>query len=129
VRVALCDNFNTPQAMQELRGLISAGNQYYTEKQKQGGRVHQGTFQTVGKYISKMMGIFGVLDTAKPQGAADSLMPVVQAMSVFRDSVRKLAQEGAPAAEILQVCDKLRDEDLVEHGVLLEDREGPLGCI
>jgi cysteinyl-tRNA synthetase len=50
-------------------------------------------------------------------------MPVLQSMSAFRDAVRKLAQNKATPAEILLLCDKFRDEDMLEHGVVLEDRE------
>lgn len=42
-------------------------------------------------------------------------------MSKFRDAVRKA---GRGNAEVLALCDKLRDEDLVELGVALDDQPG-----
>jgi cysteinyl-tRNA synthetase len=53
-------------------------------------------------------------------------MPYLRALSTFRDSVRQLAitkGDGA-AKEILALCDKLRDSDLVPLGVALDDQEG-----
>lgn len=52
------------------------------------------------------------------------LKPYLTAMSTFRDKVRKLAMEGAPASEILALSDQLRDIDLVELGVALDDQDG-----
>jgi cysteinyl-tRNA synthetase len=54
------------------------------------------------------------------------LMPYLRALSTFRDSVRKAAMtkdEGA-LKEILALCDRLRDNDLVPLGVALDDQEG-----
>lgn len=51
-------------------------------------------------------------------------MPFLRAMSGFRDQVRQLAMRGASAAEFLALSDKLRNEDMVELGVALDDQEG-----
>jgi cysteinyl-tRNA synthetase len=57
-------------------------------------------------------------------------MPYLRALSSFRDGVRKLAMQkdgaGADKAmkDILALCDKLRDTDLVTLGVALDDQEG-----
>jgi hypothetical protein len=54
------------------------------------------------------------------------IMPYLRALSSFRDGVRQLAiSKGDGAAkEILELCDKLRDSDLVPLGVALDDQEG-----
>ncbi len=62
------------------------------------------------------------------------LMPYLRALSSFRDGVRQLAisQGDGAAKEILKLCDKLRDIDMVPLGVALDDQEGKLpweGCI
>ncbi|KAJ3076493.1 hypothetical protein HK102_005414 [Quaeritorhiza haematococci] len=44
-------------------------------------------------------------------------------MSSFRDKIRELAQGKADHATFLALSDKLRDQDLVELGVALDDRE------
>ncbi len=53
-------------------------------------------------------------------------MPYLRTLSAFRDNVRKLAiaREAAALKDILALCDKLRDVDLVPLGVALDDQEG-----
>ena len=53
-------------------------------------------------------------------------MPYLGVLSSFRDDVRQLAiGKGATALkDILALCDKLRDSDLVPLGVALDDQEG-----
>lgn len=51
-------------------------------------------------------------------------MPYLRAISAFRDSVRKLAMEGAPASEILALSDQFRDYDAVDLGIALDDQAG-----
>lgn len=51
-------------------------------------------------------------------------MPYLRALSGFRDQVRQLAMSGAASSDILALTDKLRDHDLVDLGVALDDQEG-----
>ena len=53
-------------------------------------------------------------------------MPYLRALSSFRDGVRMIAIGKGETAlkDILTLCDKLRDEDLVPLGVALDDQEG-----
>jgi cysteinyl-tRNA synthetase len=53
-------------------------------------------------------------------------MPYLRVLSSYRDGIRQLAiSKGDGAAkEILALCDKLRDSDLVPLGVALDDQEG-----
>lgn len=50
-------------------------------------------------------------------------LPFVATLSRFRDQVRKLGRDNA---ELMALCDKLRDEDLVQLGVALDDQPGQL---
>lgn len=54
------------------------------------------------------------------------MMPYLRTLSTFRDNVRKLAIARGDTAikDILALCDKLRDVDLVPLGVVLDDQEG-----
>lgn len=61
---------------------------------------------------------------SKSENSEQTLMPILRTVSNFRDQVRLLAQNKSDPSEILQVCDKLRDDDLQQHGIVLEDREG-----
>jgi cysteinyl-tRNA synthetase len=56
----------------------------------------------------------------------DVLMPYLHTLSSFRDGVRRLAMEKSDDAlkDILTLCDKLRDVDLVPLGVALDDQDG-----
>lgn len=53
-------------------------------------------------------------------------MPYLRVLSSFRDGIRQLAISKGDYAtkEILTLCDKLRDSDLVPLGVALDDQEG-----
>lgn len=52
------------------------------------------------------------------------LMPYLRALSSFRDQVRQLAMSNAASSDILALCDRLRDEEMVELGVALDDQDG-----
>lgn len=52
------------------------------------------------------------------------LMPYLSALSTFRDQVRKLAIAKADPSEILALTDRLRDYELAELGVALDDQAG-----
>ena len=56
-------------------------------------------------------------------------MPYLRSLSSFRDGVRRLAMTKGDNAlkDILALCDKLRDSDLVPLGVALDDQEGSFG--
>ncbi|KAJ3275281.1 hypothetical protein HDV01_001008 [Terramyces sp. JEL0728] len=134
VRAALADSFNTPGAMAEIRALVTQGNTYYNEKQKSKLKPNATVLNKVATYITQLMTTLGVFEDSNPSigsfGSTKSssnrdeiLLPVLQTMSTFRDNVRKLAQEKADPKDILAFCDKLRDEELAEHGISLEDRE------
>lgn len=51
-------------------------------------------------------------------------MPYLSALSTFRDQVRKLAIAKADPAEILELTDRLRDYEMAELGVALDDQSG-----
>jgi hypothetical protein len=45
-------------------------------------------------------------------------------MASFRDDVRKIAIAGGSSKEILELCDRFRDQDLANLGVQLDDGQG-----
>jgi len=55
-------------------------------------------------------------------------MPYLRALSSFRDGVRQLVMSKGENTlkDILAMCDKLRDDDLVSLGVALDDQDGGL---
>ena len=51
------------------------------------------------------------------------MIPYVRLLSRFRDSVRQMARSNVESKELLALCDKLRDVDLPELGVLVDDQD------
>ncbi|PVI04290.1 hypothetical protein DM02DRAFT_611552 [Periconia macrospinosa] len=58
---------------------------------------------------------------AQQQNAA--AIPYAEVLSTFQENVRGLAEKKAPAKDFLALCDRLRDLDLWDLGIYLEDRE------
>lgn len=48
-------------------------------------------------------------------------MPFVETLARFRDQIRQL---GKGNTELMALCDKLRDDDMVQLGVALDDQPG-----
>ncbi|KAF8349126.1 tRNA synthetases class I (C) catalytic domain-containing protein [Amanita rubescens] len=111
-RTALCDSFNTPLALDVLRELVSRTNVYINT---QGSKVNVDLLEAVAQWISRMLRMFGL---GEDNGAVNTL-------SSFRDGVRRAAISKNENAlrDILVLCDKLRDVDLVPLGVALDDQE------
>jgi cysteinyl-tRNA synthetase len=63
-------------------------------------------------------------DSAALGGGLTAAEPFVKCLASFRDEVRALAAAGGSAAELLALCDRVRDRELRGLGVRLEDRTG-----
>jgi len=152
-RAALCDSFNTPDALDVLRNLVSQTNVYINSR---GKSLNVGVVENVARWVGRMLRIFGLGEgesseigwgqddqevgkinvslipytlvdvTDRQQQREEILMPYLRSLSSFRDGVRRLAMEKGDTAvrDILALCDKLRDVDLVPLGVALDDQEG-----
>lgn len=134
VHASLCDNFDTVNAIQNMLDIISKTNIYITQKGREKQKFNVQILEKIAKYLTKIVKIFGLTpDIDAPIGFVDSsskgnnaeeiLMPYLHTLSSFRDNVRSLAINKKEHKEILTLCDKLRDEDLVDLGVCLDDRE------
>ncbi|KDR75100.1 hypothetical protein GALMADRAFT_248997 [Galerina marginata CBS 339.88] len=134
-REALCDSFNTPAATDVLRELVSRTNVYINSR---GKALNVKLVENIAEWVGKMLRMFGLgegqsSDIGWGQLAAigentnreEILMPSLRVLSSFRDNVRKLAMAKGETAlkDILALCDKLRDTDLVPLGVALDDQE------
>ncbi|KAJ6561983.1 tRNA synthetases class I (C) catalytic domain-containing protein [Mycena capillaripes] len=135
-RVALCDSFNTPAALNVIRDLITRTNVYTTAR---GKAMNVQLLENTASWVGQMLRMFGLgagpaaealgwgVDDAAAGGVdrEEVLMPYIRSLSTFRDSVRGLAiGKGATALQdILALCDQLRDVDLVPLGVVLDDQE------
>ncbi|PPQ84596.1 hypothetical protein CVT25_015799 [Psilocybe cyanescens] len=134
-REHLCDSFNTPGAVDVLRDLVSKTNVYINARSK---ALNVKLVENIAGWVGKMLRMFGLGEGEKSEigwgqpdevgGSANReeiLMPSLRILSSFRDNVRKLAMAKGDTAlkDILALCDKLRDNDLVGVGVALDDQE------
>ncbi|KAJ6538892.1 tRNA synthetases class I (C) catalytic domain-containing protein [Mycena vulgaris] len=134
-RAALCDSFNTPAAIGVLRDLITRTNVYINAR---GKALNVQLLENTARWAGQMLRMFGLgagpaeelgwgVDDAAGAGInrEEVLMPYIRSLSTFRDSVRRLAMGKGDTAlqDILALCDRLRDVDLVPLGVALDDQE------
>ncbi|ORX90132.1 cysteinyl-tRNA synthetase [Basidiobolus meristosporus CBS 931.73] len=130
VHAALCDSINTPDAIQELLDLINKTNIYISAGRN---KINVPVVEKIAKYITRIMKSFGLADDGQligfgssGQGVANAeemVMPYLRSLSRFRDNVREMARNQKPHSEFLVLSDKLRDDDMVELGVALDDQE------
>ncbi|KAJ2826927.1 cysteinyl-tRNA synthetase [Coemansia erecta] len=133
VHRALLDSFDTPAAMRAVQEIVSRTNTYL---QRGRDNIDLQVVHAVVEYVSRIMRVFGMgsegpalgwgASAAGPdgQGAADResvLLPVARVLSDFRDVVRELALSGGDKQALLKLCDKIRDQDLPELGVIIDD--------
>ncbi|KAJ3213783.1 hypothetical protein HDU67_002440 [Dinochytrium kinnereticum] len=138
VHASLCDNFDTASAMSTLRDLIAATNTYLRKSETERRKPSPEALTKVAAYITKMLRTFGVFGDSNPdfgdasgagKGAGgsgsieDVAGPYVRLLASFRDKVRELARSKADPLEYLKITDHLRDEDLVDLNVALDDRD------
>ncbi|THH01098.1 hypothetical protein EW026_g1541 [Hermanssonia centrifuga] len=134
-RAALCDSFNTPAALDVLRDLVSRTNVYISSR---GADMEVSVVERIAVWIGQMLRMFGLGEGKSSEigwgqevseggdvNREEVLMPYLRALSSFRDGVRKVAIAKGDHAlkDILALCDKLRDDDLVSLGVALDDQD------
>lgn len=139
-RAAMCDNFDTPRGIDLLLQLVSRANVY--ERGAARADLNVGVLVNVAEYVGAMLRMFGLGEgsDAQPLGwgsvqesgsvnREEVLMPYLRVLSTFRDNVRQLARANAPHTDLLKLADKLRDLDLADLGVALEDQEDGRGLV
>ncbi|XP_006893438.1 PREDICTED: cysteine--tRNA ligase, cytoplasmic [Elephantulus edwardii] len=134
VHEALCDNVDTRTALEEMRALVSQCNLYMAARKAARRRPNRILLESIALYLTHMLKIFGAIDEDSSLGfpvggrgagldLEATVMPYLQALSEFREGVRRIAREKK-VPEVLQLSDTLRDDILPELGVRLEDHEG-----
>jgi len=131
VHDALCDNFNTPGAIQAMVDIITDSNKYLMTNGKTPAVY---LLKKIAMYITKILRILGVVDGADaigfPVGSGGAagggreavVGPVLDCFLQFRDDVRTAARAKAPHTDFLTACDGLRDDVMPNLGVRVEDR-------
>ncbi|TFK25197.1 cysteinyl-tRNA synthetase [Coprinopsis marcescibilis] len=134
-RSALNNSIDTVSAINVLRKLISQTNGYIDRR---GAFVDPMLVASIARWIIKMLRLFGLEGGGEGSGLdwkpsrlsmhahnRDAIiLPYAQAISSFRDDVRRVARKGSDSAlpKILSLCDQLRDTALPALGVSLEDK-------
>lgn len=119
VHAALCDNLNTPLAMEVILDLVSKTNKYISKSNP-----NRNLLQKSSNFICRILRIFGLSDGEYGfKKVQQDVGPYLNVISNFRDEVRKTALKKEDISqEILLICDKLRDVTLPNLGVKLDDR-------
>lgn len=132
VHEALCDSIDTATALKVLRDLVGDVNMYLADPARAPSAA---LLRKAGEYVTRILKIFGVIPDNSGMGfptgdgsvhnAEELIMPYVEALSNFRDSVRTAALARTPKdTEMLDLAGHLRDEVLPALGVRVEDRQG-----
>jgi len=134
VHECLCDSFDTPSALQYMQELVNSTNIYIQQNNYPNAYV----LKMIGKYVSRMLRIFGVIEDGSDDtigfisnkgvdssSAKDSrLIPILEAVAEYRDKVRAITMEkNADVKNLLQFSDQMRDS-LQGFGIVFEDRPG-----
>ncbi len=133
VHAALCNSMDTVAAMNEMDALITYINKYLDSKCGQTPAVL--LLKKAAVYISQMLRMFGVIygsdeigfplsdgEAGGAMNVEDVAAPYIEAIIAFRHKVKNVAKDkNASMADILKLCDWVRDEACVDLGVKLED--------
>jgi len=134
IHKALCDSIDTATALQHMQSLVKLANVYIGSKKKEGVTANHSVLHGIAKYLTRLLKIFGANDGKQEIGfpvsgiggsenQEDIVMPYISLLAKYRSEVRAIAKEEK-SYKILDLCDKLRDDHLIELGVRLEDVEG-----
>jgi len=129
--LALCDSFNTAEAMDVILELITATNIYMRSTSS------LAFVKEAARWITRITAIFGLdsipastvgwtTEATTAANAEEAATPYIRLLSSFRDRVRTIAiaDPSSPSSkEILFLCDRLRDIELADLGVSLDDRD------
>lgn len=128
VHAALCDNIDTRTVLENIRDLVGHCN-VYTKTIKSPNTL---LLRDIAVYITKMFVTFGAISSSnegigfpidsdnKNVNVEETVLPYLEILGEFRDNVRSHAKV-LKANDILEECDKLRDDVLPNIGVRLED--------
>jgi hypothetical protein len=76
---------------------------------------------SISNYLLKMFGILGLDYAEDTKQASDRDVQIMNVLCKFRDNIR--ANAKTDFKKILEICDEIRDYDLVDLGIRIEDRK------
>lgn len=129
---AFRDNLSTPKALQSIGSLIQSANEYVSSR---AGNTKVEPLVAVARYITHILRILGFRmsndygwerETSNETNAEEAALPFVQVLAKFRDQIRAAAiDKKLDSDKVLGLCDTLRDVDLLQLNVSLDDRRPP----
>jgi len=114
----MCRNFATPGVVSELHDLMNSVNTYLKKPESE----HKFTMlRHIHTYVDHVLTCLG-LEYGKDSGkdGAKIVGPLMDIFAGYRDNVRKAAK-NKDIDEVQKVSDQVRDSDLPELGIRLED--------
>lgn len=133
VNAAFCDNLSTPQALKVISELVTKTNTYIVTS---GSDLRIDPILQVTYWITRILNIIGLqsrsdnlgwddrdaTDGSSSNSVEEIAMPFVKALSTFRDQVRSAAIAKESYSVFLTATDQIRNNDLLNLGVSLDDR-------
>lgn len=138
---AFCDNLSTPQVIKTISELINTTNTYLATSDIRIRPVIE-----ITKYITKILSVLGFearndnlgwadnsnnasgADGETSSGSEQIKLQFAQTISSIRDEIRKLGIESKNPA-LLSLSDKIRDQDLLNLGISIDDRNEGKGLV
>ncbi|CAG8471591.1 45_t:CDS:10, partial [Diversispora eburnea] len=133
VHAALCDSFNTPTVISEIMDLVYKTNIYIASGRS---KININIIENIANYVTKMLRIFGVIESSeskeigfgvsekqKSVNKEEIVLPYLRVLSNYRDNIREYSRQKKDFSEFLKLSDNLRDVELIEFGVSLDDQE------
>ncbi|KAH3687815.1 hypothetical protein WICPIJ_001190 [Wickerhamomyces pijperi] len=128
-----CDNLNTPQVIRDLVSFVAVVRAYITDI---GADVKIEPIVEVTQWITQILDVLGFQSRPDGLGWAEEsstssgssvsteeiILPFVKTLSSYRDQIRHAAINKAPYSDFLIASDRIRDQDLLQLGVSLDDR-------
>ena len=115
VHAALCDNFDTPSAMESIEGCIASVNQYLLEQPLP----KHPLLLRAKDFVTSILAVFGVIDE-KAATSSGQTEEMVAGLVRTRDRIREIAA-ASKSPELLALSDELRDELFVSLGIKVVD--------
>ena len=116
VHIALCDNFDTPAAMESIETCISAVNQYLIDQPVPKFPL----LMRAKDFVMSILSVFGVVDSESSGESGNKMDGIVSALVQVRDKIREIAS-ATKNVDLLNLSDQLRDETFVELGLKVVD--------
>ncbi|CDR95494.1 cysteinyl-tRNA synthetase, putative [Babesia bigemina] len=133
IHAAFLNNFDTPKVLKAICGFIGSLNSYLSTPNASLKHAQGISFKN---YLYKILEVLKIVEPGQEYGVEKSSEgttsgPLLDHLVSLRAKTRLFAQECmktkqvdvSKTIELLKSCDKVRDEQLPELGILLEDRD------